>query len=176
MERASSRAISRSDILRRGSATATSPRAPALPLGATATSTNVTLADSPLIVDIDGQVRAITDDRTTHLTDYSPEGARAARNTPDGFYVASTMPDAAFKAIRGTLPSLRVRRAALLSDGAARLVDRFRLVDWHELLDLLDADGPGELIRAELAETDAERATRRGKQHDDATAVRMTHT
>jgi hypothetical protein len=138
----------------------------------------LTLADSPLIVDIDGQVRAIADDRTAHLTDYSHAGVRAARNTPDGFYVASTMPEAAYKAIRGTLPAAQVRRAALLSDGAARLVDRFRLIDWHELLDLLDADGPGELIRrtrrAELAETDAERATRRGKKHDDATAVLIT--
>lgn len=138
----------------------------------------LTLADSPLILDIDGEVRAIADDRTAHLTDYSTEGVRAARNTPDGFYVASTMPDAAFKAIRGTLSAPQVRRAALLSDGAARLVDRFRHIDWQQLLDLLDTDGPGELIRrtrkAELAETDTERATRRGKKHDDATAVLMT--
>ena len=138
----------------------------------------LTLADSPLIVDIDGEVRAIADDRTAHLPDYSTEGVRAARNTPDGFYVASTMPEAAFKAIRGTLSAPQVRRAALLSDGAARLVERFRVIDWQELLDLLDADGPGELIRrtrnADLAETDAERGTRRGKKHDDATAVLLT--
>lgn len=138
----------------------------------------LTLADSPLIVDIDGEVRAIADDRTAHLADYSHEGVRAARNAPDGFYVASTMPEAAYKAIRGTLPAPQVRRAALLSDGAARLVERFRLIDWQELLDLLDTDGPGELIHrtrnAELAETDAERATRRGKKHDDATAVLIT--
>jgi hypothetical protein len=138
----------------------------------------LTLADSPLILDIDGEVRAIADDRTAHLTDYSTEGVRAARNTPHGFYVASTMPEAAYKAIRGTLPAPHVRRAALLSDGAARLVDRFRLIDWQELLDLLDADGPGELIRrtrdAELGETDTERSARRGKKHDDATAVLAT--
>ena len=138
----------------------------------------LTLADSPLIVDVDGQVRAIADDRTAHLTDYSHEGVRAARNTPDGFYVASTMPEAAYQAIRGTLPTPQVRRAALLSDGAARLVERFRVVNWQELLELLHADGPTELIRrtrdAELAETDSERATRRGKKHDDATAVLVT--
>jgi serine/threonine protein phosphatase PrpC len=138
----------------------------------------LTLADSPLIVDIDGEVRAIADDRTARLTDYSHEAVRAARNTPAGFYVASTMPEAAYKAIRGTLPAPHVRRAALLSDGAARLVERFHLIDWHELLDLLNTDGPGELIRrtrkAELAETDTEQATRRGKKHDDATAVLVT--
>ena len=88
------------------------------------------------------------------------------------------MPEAAFKAIRGTLSAPQVRRAALLSDGAVRLVERFRVIDWRELLDLLDANGPGELIRrtrnADLAETDAERGTRRGKKHDDATAVLLT--
>jgi hypothetical protein len=138
----------------------------------------LTLADSPLIVDVDGDVRAIADDRTAHLTDYSPAGVRAARNSPNGFYVASTMPEAAYKAIRGTLPTTTVRRAALLSDGAARLVERFRLMDWRELLDLIADHGPQELIRrtreAEAAETDADRATRRGKQHDDATAVLIT--
>ena len=89
------------------------------------------------------------------------------------------MPEAAYKAIRGTLPATSIRRAALLSDGAARLVERFRLIDWQQLLDLLTADGPEELIRrtrhAEVAETDAERAGRRGKKHDDATAVLITH-
>jgi hypothetical protein len=139
----------------------------------------LTLADSPLIVDTDGEVRAIVDDRTAHLSDYSIEGVRAARNHPGGFYVASTNPDAAYKAIRGTLPTATVRRAALLSDGAARLVERFDLMDWPELLDLLVTDGPASLIRrtrqAERAETDAERTTRRGKQHDDATAVLVTH-
>jgi hypothetical protein len=138
----------------------------------------LTLADSPLIVDVDGEVRAIADDRTAHLTDYSAQGVRAARNTPHGFYVASTMPEAAFKAIRGTLSAPQVRRAALLSDGAARLVERFHIIDWQQLLDLLDTDGPAALIRrtrdAELAESDAECATRRGKKHDDATAVLVT--
>ena len=136
------------------------------------------LADSPLIVDTDGEVRAITDDRTAHLLDYSPEGIRAARNSPGGFYVASTLPEAAYKAIRGSLPITSLRRAALLSDGAARLVERFALADWRELLDLLGAEGPEELIRrtreAERTETEAERAGRRGKQHDDATAVLVT--
>jgi hypothetical protein len=139
----------------------------------------LTLADSPLIVDTDGYVRAITDDRTAHLPDYSHEGVRAARNTPSGFYVASTLPDAAYKAIRGTLATTSVRRAALLSDGAARLVQRFGVMDWRELLELLASDGPNEVIRqtreAELAETEAERATRRGKKHDDATAVLVAH-
>jgi len=138
----------------------------------------LTLADSPLLLDDDGEVRVIKDDRTAHLPDYSPAGIRAARNSPEGFYVASTMPDAAHQAVRGSLPLDRVRRAALLTDGAARLVERFRRLSWPDLLDLLSTRGPDELIRctrrAEDAETEAERATRRGKRHDDATAILLT--
>jgi Protein phosphatase 2C len=138
----------------------------------------LTLADSPLIVDIDGRVQGITDDRTAHLSDYSHESVRTSRNAPNGFYVASTMPEAAHEAIQGTLPTENVRRAALLSDGAARLVERFGLLEWRELLNLLTVSGPDELIRrtrrAEAAETDADQLRRRGKQHDDATAVLIT--
>ena len=88
-------------------------------------------------------------------------------------------PGAAYQAVRGSLPTTGVRRAALLSDGAARLVERFQIADWRQLLDVLMADGPEELIRrtrrAERAETEAEHAGRRGKEHDDATAVLVTH-
>lgn len=106
-------------------------------------------------------------------------GIRAARNSPNGFYVASTSPDAAHHAIHGTLPAANVRRAALLSDGAARLVQRFAQLDWSGLLTLMATDGPAGLIRrtrqAEDAETSTDRATRRGKRHDDATAVLITY-
>jgi Protein phosphatase 2C len=139
----------------------------------------LTLADSPLIVDVDGRVDAITDDRTAHLPDYTVEAVREARNSPGGFYVASTQSEAAYQAVRGSLSVTSVHRLALLSDGAARLVERFQLANWRQLLDLLTAKGPQELIRrtrqAESAETDAERANRRGKRHDDATAVLVTH-
>jgi hypothetical protein len=139
----------------------------------------LTLADSPLIVDINGHVNAINDDRTAHLSDYSDEGVRSARNRPGGFYVASTQPEAAYEAVRGSIPIGSIRRVALLSDGAARLVERFRRSDWPRLLDVLSLKGPEELIRltrhAELAESDRERAGRRGKRHDDATAVLVTH-
>jgi hypothetical protein len=138
----------------------------------------LTLADSPLVVDINGRVNAIIDDRTSHLTDYSIEGVRMARNSPGGFFVASTQPDAAYQSVNGSLPIVNVRRVALLSDGASRLVERFRLADWAQLLELLALHGPDELIRrtrkAELAESEMERAQRRGKRHDDATAVFVT--
>ncbi|WP_131787343.1 protein phosphatase 2C domain-containing protein [Protofrankia symbiont of Coriaria ruscifolia] len=138
------------------------------------------LADSPLILDLGGSVQAITDDRTAHLPDYSPLAVAHSRNTPDGFWVASTNPDAAYHAVTGSAPTAAVCRAALLSDGAARLVDRFGLLTWSELIDFLDTAGPSLLIEktraAERSETPEEAAGRRGKRHDDATAVLLRQT
>jgi hypothetical protein len=65
-------------------------------------------------------------------------------------------------------------RAAVLTDGASRLADRFQQADWVDLLDVLSVDGPGRLIdlvrEAEAADTDGKRWPR-GKVHDDATAA-----
>src|SRR4051812_46439657 len=77
------------------------------------------LGDSLLIVDVDGCVDAIVDGRTADLTDYAVEGVRAARNQPDGFYVASTPARHRVPAVRGSPPpqaaarrgSARTRRA-----------------------------------------------------------------
>jgi hypothetical protein len=44
-------------------------------------------------------------------------------------------------------PRQEPQRAVLLSDGASRLVDLFELATWEELLALLDANGPEELLR-----------------------------
>jgi hypothetical protein len=136
------------------------------------------LADSPVILDLDGRVRAVVDDRVAHLPSYTIGAVRAARNSRGGFWVASTLPEAAYEAITGSAEMTRVRRAALCSDGAARLVERFGVTDWEGLLDLLDRLGPVQLIErtraAERAETDAERAGRRGKQYDDATVVALS--
>jgi hypothetical protein len=133
------------------------------------------LADSPLLLDFGDEIHAVVDDRTAHLPSYTTEAVRAARNSPGGFWVASTCPEAAYQALTGTASTQDVKRAALLTDGAARLVERYAVTDWRGLLELLDDQGPAELIRqtraAELKETDQERASRRGKPHDDATAV-----
>jgi hypothetical protein len=133
------------------------------------------LADSPLVIDFDGDVRAVVDDRTARLPSYTTEAVRTARNSPGGFWVASTRPDAAYEAVTGSGSVAQARRAGLFSDGAARLVERYGQLDWLGLLDLLDMHGPDALIArtrdAERAESDAERAGRRGKLYDDATAV-----
>jgi hypothetical protein len=132
------------------------------------------LADSPLIVDVGGEPRVLVDDRTAHLKDYTYAGVSAVRNKPEGFFVASTMPEAAYEAIQGSIPAGEVRRAALLTDGASRLADYFHQKTWRELLNTLDHDGPAQLI---AATREAERGAaqspdgRRRKPHDDATAV-----
>jgi hypothetical protein len=128
------------------------------------------LADSPVLLQMDGQVRVVYDDRVDELPSYTVEAVRAARNSPGGFWVAQTRPEAAYEALTGEAPAERVRRAALLSDGAARLVQIFGHADWAGLLDLLDGAGPGELIRR-TREAEAGATIRRGKRHDDATAV-----
>ena len=137
------------------------------------------LADSPLVLDLggDGHPLLLVDDRTAHLSDYSFAGIRAARNKPGGFYVASTQPDAAYEAVRGTMPVDKIRRGALLSDGASRLVDLFDRITWTELLDVLQSGGPSELI-ARTREVERQGAMptdgRRRKPHDDATAIFLT--
>lgn len=128
------------------------------------------LADSPLLLDVDGEVRVIRDERVDRLPSYTTEAVRAARNSPGGFWVASTRPEAAYEALNGETHG--VTRAALLSDGAARLVERFRLMGWGELLELLHREGPQELIRrTRKAEQEIRDVPKRGKQFDDATAL-----
>jgi hypothetical protein len=133
------------------------------------------LADSPIVVETRDEMRVVLDDRTAHLPSYTTKAVWASRNSPGGFWVAGTMPEAAYEAVTGSAPIAGVRRAGVFSDGGSRLVERFALTHWRGLLDLLEERGPVELIRqtrrAEAAETSAERAGRRGKQYDDATAV-----
>lgn len=133
------------------------------------------LADSAVLVDRDGHIEVTLDDRTSHLPSYTTEAVRALRNHPAGFWVAGTRPEAAYEALTGSAPLRDVRRAGVLTDGATRLVERFGELDWPGLLDLLHHAGPAEVIRrtrtAESAEPPDERRTRRGKPHDDATAL-----
>jgi hypothetical protein len=152
------------------------------------------LCDSPLVVDLSDRVEVVTDERLTVASaqvrqtaaalsgpDVDPATAfrratevqRRAMNQTHGYWVAAANPDAAFHALTGDLPLFgpqRVRRAALLSDGAASAVARFGLFEWRELLDLVGRDGPGELLRRVRAAEQANGATR-FKRHDDASAV-----
>jgi hypothetical protein len=153
------------------------------------------LCDSPLVIDLGERVEVVTDGRLAvaaeevRRTAASIPGAdpatafrramqlqRQNMNQTHGYWVAAANPDAALHALTGTLPLFgprRLRRAALLTDGAARAVDRFGM-SWPALLDLISEHGPGELIRRVRS---AERTGREedvgapAKRHDDASAV-----
>jgi Protein phosphatase 2C len=154
------------------------------------------LCDSVLIVERAMQAPlVITDDRLERLRDGldSPEvfallgtdehavavlseveKFARLRNRPGGFWVASTNPAAARQALTGSIPLADVTAVTLLSDGATRLVDRFGLLGWADVLAILREDGPDELLRrtrkAEARDPHGRRWPR-GKASDDATVV-----
>ncbi|WP_248960921.1 protein phosphatase 2C domain-containing protein [Sphaerisporangium perillae] len=158
------------------------------------------LADSVLILDVadSAEPLVVCDDREAQVgsryrsrMDALPGGSpehqqahreyveamRQHRNRDGGFWVASVEPLVAEQAETGAIRADQVRAAALLSDGASRLVDRFGLATWREALDLLDEGGPAELIhrvrQAERSDLDGSHWPR-GKTFDDATAVYVT--
>ncbi|MFD0783820.1 hypothetical protein ACFQZ8_07820 [Micromonospora azadirachtae] len=72
---------------------------------------------------------------------------RAHRNQPGGFWVAKDDPHAAEQAITGSCGAAELTGAVLLSNGASRIVGRFALADWPEVLTVLASSGPAEIIR-----------------------------
>jgi hypothetical protein len=154
------------------------------------------LSDNVLVLDLgEGGIQTITDKRVEEVAGpemraalQGPTGTpahaarvselvavqRRLRNRPGGYWVASTDPAAADEAITGGVDLAQVRQAALLTDGASRLVDSFGALTWAELLDLLQTEGPAALIartrEAERSDPTGERWPR-FKRSDDATAA-----
>lgn len=155
------------------------------------------LCDSVLLIDVGGtgDPLVITDQRDAWveagrraaletLPTGSPEYRHARRaymeallshrNRDGGYWVAATDPLAAEQAITGSMPVQQVRTVTLLSDGATRIVDRFGLIGWRELLDVLERDGPEKLIHdvreAERSDPEGVRWPR-GKISDDASVI-----
>ncbi|MFG2641193.1 protein phosphatase 2C domain-containing protein [Streptomyces sp. NPDC048370] len=151
------------------------------------------LGDCTVLVDSDDVVTSTTDDRLAHVAQQAREALAAAapgseaereahqalvreerslRNTPGGYWVAAADPAAATEALTGAESASGVQAAALLSDGAARLVTTFHATDWRGCLDLLAHNGPDNVIRqvreAERSDPDLSQWPR-SKQHDDAT-------
>ncbi|WP_405667551.1 integrase [Streptomyces sp. NBC_01166] len=94
---------------------------------------------------------------------------RANRNRPGGFWVAKDDPRAADEAVTGRRPVSGLSGAALLSNGAGRLVDLFRLSDWPEVMAVVASSGPAEIIhRVRQAEA------RHAVAADDATVAHCT--
>ncbi|MFB4311966.1 protein phosphatase 2C domain-containing protein [Actinomadura sp. GTD37] len=157
---------------------------------------HLVLSDSVLVLDrLDRGPTVITDDRLAEVIarldepdGHSPVGSdehtgllrsrverlASYRNQSGGFWVASTKPEAADQALTGSIPLAELDAVALLSDGASRLVDRFQLMTWPDLLGVLRKAGPGELVartrEAESTDPDGMRWPR-GKASDDASAV-----
>lgn len=153
------------------------------------------LGDVTVLIDTADGIQVITDDRVDKTAraereeaDRHPFGSAgkqaallrmkhaelAARNQPGGYWVAAADPFAAQHAITGEIPLDNVRRVAVLTDGAARLVVLFGLLDWPDVLDVLEQSGPTELIRRVRAIEGADPSCMkwaRNKRSDDATAV-----
>jgi len=152
------------------------------------------LADSVIILDLSGELRVISDDRVEGAAQTQRDEAlrshvgttehdqsvsrlvqtqRSLRNQPGGYWVAAADPAAASESLTGAAHLSKVRRVAVLSDGAARLVE-FGLAGWEEILSTLAEDGPQTLIeevrRVEATDLRGDRWPRY-KSSDDATAV-----
>ncbi|WP_046471322.1 protein phosphatase 2C domain-containing protein [Allosalinactinospora lopnorensis] len=130
------------------------------------------LADSAVLLPgPGGTVTPVTDDRLDHLPGgrpYTRALVRSARNSPDGFWVAGSLPEAAHQAVTGTArpPGLRF---GLLTDGCTRLVKHYGHT-WHQLWQHLEKRGPESLI-ARVRDNERTYGAERGKRHDDATAL-----
>ncbi|WP_406286612.1 protein phosphatase 2C domain-containing protein [Embleya sp. NBC_00896] len=133
------------------------------------------LCDSPVVIETTGgEVHVINDDALANLPGYTPEIIRDMRNQPGGFWVASTDPEAAKHALTGSLPVDDVHRAAVMTDGMSRLVDRYDW-QWRGLLDHVEKRGPVAAVQAvRAAELQTPAGTYRGKRHDDATIALCT--
>jgi hypothetical protein len=153
------------------------------------------LADAIVVLDLPAGVPVVTDDRLAQLATVEhaamhqqPTGTavhhqryaelmtelQRRRNSDDGYWVASSNPEAAEQALGGTVDRGELHRAAVVTDGATRLADRFGLLDWAGLLDVLQRSGPASLIEQvrDAEQSDPEgRRWPRSKRHDDATAV-----
>ncbi|MEV6865423.1 protein phosphatase 2C domain-containing protein [Streptosporangium subroseum] len=132
------------------------------------------LCDSPIVLQrADGALALVDDDRTDHLPGgrpYSLELVRASRNRPGGFWVASTVPEAAYEALTGSVGLDTVSGALLATDGVTRLVEWYGH-SWEQIVDTAATAGPTELI-AQVRQAEQEQGTPAfAKRHDDATAV-----
>ncbi len=88
--------------------------------------------------------------------------------------IAAADPAVAARAPSGTLPLAGLRGVTLLSDGAARISDKFGLLSWAATLSVIRTSGPADLVRrvrqAEATDPDCTR-WRRSKANDDATIL-----
>jgi hypothetical protein len=142
------------------------------------------LADSTVVLDGD-ELQMVSDHRAGDVSRWlrrrgeRPTGpaVRAYRNRPRGYFVAAERPESAYEAVTGSVPSDGLRRVVLATDGATRLVDTFKLLDWPTALDELTKCGLEAFLdrTRDVERDDAARGRRHGaKVHDDATIVLLS--
>jgi hypothetical protein len=135
----------------------------------------LTLGDSPIVIrGADQALTPIADDRLGHLPGgrpYTLELVRSLRNKPGGFWVASTDPEAAYRAVAGSMPFEAGAEIGIFTDGVSRLVESYGY-ELEQVFSILQTSGPGGVIEL-VRSAERERPLRGGKQHDDATAVLM---
>lgn len=137
------------------------------------------LGDSPLILERGDEVEPIMDDRMANLPDYSYAAVIAAQNSEGGYFVASTLPEAAYRAVHGSSAASDVTGAALLTDGASRLVDFFETWSWRDLFCSAKERGPASVIASTREAEKRARGRDDGrlrKHHDDASIVMIDFT
>jgi len=130
---------------------------------------HLVLADSFLVLaEVGGDPEVITDEREVsarrvctaplagvprgtpeydRVRDSCIEALWARRNQPGGYWIAKDDPHAAAEAVMGSRPLQDLSSAALLSNGAARIVNPYGLTDWPGVVDLLGSGGPADVIR-----------------------------
>ncbi|MEV6305858.1 protein phosphatase 2C domain-containing protein [Actinoplanes sp. NPDC051861] len=153
------------------------------------------LGDVSIVLDGTDGVVAISDDRVSQTAtaerraaDALPIGSSektaamvrmkraelAMRNREGGYWIAAADPAAAEHVITGQVRTEEIRRFAVLTDGAARIVDPFGEISWTELLDIAEHDSPEAILRRVRAlESDDPAGIRwpRNKRSDDATLL-----
>lgn len=128
---------------------------------------HLVLADSPVVLEGQQDFTVITDLRVdeilpelraeveqyeTHTAEHKAAlqrfvtAQRQTRNTPNGYWVAAASPEAADHALVGSTPAGDVRAAAVMSDGASRLVTEYGMATWAEVFTTLQTGGPRDLI------------------------------
>ncbi|MFI6388684.1 integrase [Nonomuraea sp. NPDC050540] len=157
------------------------------------------LGDITLLIDGDERSHVIADDRLARVNASihaeidvpagdSPEreiglirrkhAELAVRNSSDGYWVAAADPTVVSHAVTGEQSLADVRQLAVLTDGAARPVDPFKLMDWRGLMSVIAAEGPEAVlrhIRKAEREDSSGRRWPRNKMSDDATIIYWRH-
>ena len=135
------------------------------------------LSDATIALEAHGAVQVVTDDRLAALLAEPRRAVQSApanseireqrlrelvsaqrklRNVPGGYWLAGTVPEAAEYAVTGSVPVSKGLCVAVMTDGAARLVDMFGASSWSGALDDLRITGPEAWIQRvrELEATD----------------------